>query len=410
MRWWAALLLPAIVAAACTGHGLYVRPGLETCGACGASSARLDTRVVLIGDTGEGDPENPVLTLLEAVAAEAADRTLVVFLGDNVYPQGVPAEAEDDVEQERAQAEAILRLWLEPVEAAGAETVFLPGNHDWRRGRAGGMARLLEQERWLADNAGRPEAVRMLPGDACPGPVILDRGDSVRVVVADSQWLLGQDKPRGESCRWGVPGAMRDLEEASSADPADGRATNGDFYAALEAAVSGAGNRQVLYAAHHPLQTEGPHGGYFSGRDMFFPLTHLRGWLYLPIPLLYPIARYGVTRHPQDVGNASYATMIEATEAALSAAPRPVITAAGHEHVLQVFRRPDGSVYVVSGAGAKRDGVGKSEETLFKHGAIGLMAVDYFSDGRVLLRVLEPRDNAPAAEVFAIWVVDDPAE
>lgn len=408
------LQLPLAVAAlgllavpACAGRGLFLRAGLETCSGCAANAADLDTRVVLIGDTGEADVDNPVLGLLELVAGEFPERTLVVFLGDNVYPRGLPADEEVDADEERAAAEAVLRLWLESIEAAGAETVFIPGNHDWNRGHDGGMERILAQGAWLAEHATDPDQLRLLPADACPGPVILDRGDRVRVVLADTQWLIGGHRARREDCSWGAPGAMRELESMSDDDPADGRAAEADFYAALGAAVSSGGDRMVLYAGHHPLRTEGPHGGYVSGRDMFFPLTHLADWLYLPIPFLYPIVRHGIMSHPQDVGDEVYAEMIDSTLEALESAPQPLVTAAGHEHVLQVFRRGQGTVHAVSGAGAKRDGVGKADDMLFKHGERGLMTVDYFRDGRVLLRVLEPRSTGPAAEVFAYWVRDD---
>lgn len=399
-----AVALGVLSVPACSGKGVFLRPGLETCAGCAANAAQLDTRVVLIGDTGEADAGNPVLGLLEQVAGELPERTLVVFLGDNVYPRGLPAAEEPGVEEERAAAQTVLRLWLEPVEAAGAETVFIPGNHDWNRGRDGGMERILAQGAWLADHASDPDRLRLLPADACPGPIVLDRGDRVRVVLADTQWLIGGHRARQEACSWGVPGALRDLESMSDDDPDDGRASEADFYAALGDAVSSAGDRLVLYAGHHPLRTEGPHGGYISGRDMFFPLTHVADWLYLPIPFLYPIVRYGIMSHPQDVDNEVYAAMIASTRAALGSAPQPLVTAAGHEHVLQVFRRGEGTVHAVSGAGAKRDGVGDADDLLFKHGDRGLMTVDYFRDGRVLLRVLEPRSTGAPSEVFSYWV------
>jgi hypothetical protein len=404
------LLLVAVALAAvasCGGRGLYVRDGLGTCAGCIPAAGReLDTRVVLLGDTGEANRDNGVIDVLRQVGGEAPGRTLVVFLGDNVYPRGLPAESEVGADGERARAEGVLRVWLEAAESTGAETVFIPGNHDWNRGHDGGMERILAQAQWLAGHAADPRRVRLLPADACPGPVILDRGEKVRVVLVDTQWLIGARRARGERCSWGIPGAMLPLDQASSEDPDDGVATEADVYAALRRAVAEAGDRRVLYAGHHPLRTEGPHGGYVSGRDMFFPLTHLAGWLYVPIPFLYPLVRHEIMSHPQDVDNEVYREMIEATRGALESAPIPLVTAAGHEHVLQVFRRAEGSIDLVSGAGAKRDGVGRSNDMLFKHGERGLMVVDYFADGRILLRVLEPRADGPPAEVFSYPVSD----
>ena len=45
--------------------------------------------VFLIGDAGEPF-ENPVLTTLKSELAKVGDKGAVVFLGDNIYPKGLP--------------------------------------------------------------------------------------------------------------------------------------------------------------------------------------------------------------------------------------------------------------------------------------------------------------------------------
>ena len=49
-------------------------------------------RILLIGDAGEPQPVEPVLDSLERWTRTAPERTLVVFLGDNAYPEGVTQE------------------------------------------------------------------------------------------------------------------------------------------------------------------------------------------------------------------------------------------------------------------------------------------------------------------------------
>lgn len=387
----AASLVPWLVA--CGGHSLYLRPGTATCMGCAASADDLDVRVVLIGDAGEADRDNANLALLEEVAGAVPARTTVLFLGDNVYPRGLPAAGEPGAERERQQAEDVLSLWLNTVERSGAAAVFIPGNHDWRKGRQGGMTRVLEQERFVREHAADPRRVRSLPRDACPGPIVLDLGSHARVVIADTEWLLTEGQERGEDCTWGIEGEAASLGAGNEA-----------FFAALAEAARGAGKRHMLFAAHHPLRTRGPHGGYFTGREFFFPLTIWKNWLYLPLPILYPVVRYGIVRNPQDMVSSRNRAMVEGIESALAAAPGAVLAAAGHDHALQVF--DDGeAVRAVSGSGAHSDIAGVTDSTVFKHGAPGMMAVDYFRDGSVLLRVLEPRRDAPAVEVFGRWLV-----
>ena len=85
-----------------------------------------------------------------------------------------------------------------------------------------------------------------------------------------------------------------------------------------------------------------------------------------------------------------------ALESAL-ASDRPLIYAAGHEHSLQVFLGGrEAEHLLVSGLGSvsKKTAVGHTERTLFAHATPGFMALDSLSDDRILLRVIEPGENA----------------
>jgi hypothetical protein len=167
--------------------------------------------------------------------------------------------------------------------------------------------------------------------------------------------------------------------------------------------VQEAGDRRVLVATHHPLRTRGSHGGYVTGKDLFFPLTHVQSWLYLPVPLIYPALRYWVVRSDQDLHGSRNREMARRLDEVLGQAAVPPIVAAGHEHSLQVFDDPELPIaYLVSGSGAKTEPTGATADTLFKHAARGLMVVDFFKDGRASVRVIEP-EAGRAEEVFAHW-------
>lgn len=52
--------------------------------------------ILLIGDAGEPQPREPVLDSLRRRTRAAPARTLVVFLGDNTYPEEVALAREAD--------------------------------------------------------------------------------------------------------------------------------------------------------------------------------------------------------------------------------------------------------------------------------------------------------------------------
>jgi hypothetical protein len=387
--------LLAVGAAGCAGYGMYVRPGtVPTCDECAAAPPLLDTRVLLIGDTGELNPGNPTLEALTPLAAGVQDRSLAVFLGDNIYPRGLPAPGEEGVEPERQTAAAILDTHVEALEAARLRSVFVPGNHDWDHSGRRGLERILAQAEYL-EGAETIEA-RVLPSQGCPGPVVRDLGEQLRLIVIDSEWLLRAEHPKATDCGAGDAGAVEDAD-------------NERFYAALAAAVQGAGRRQVLLTLHHPLKTRGSHGGHFTVKDFFFPLTLVKSWLWLPVPAIYPPLRYWVVRSDQDLFGSRNREMVRRLEAVLATAERPAIVASGHEHTLQVMDDPALPIwYLVSGSGAKREATGEGEDTIFKHAVPGLMVLDLFVDGRVSLRVIELGDRGEPREVFSTWLSAGP--
>ena len=83
-----ALLLAAALAAAvagCSHTTPYYRADVAGQALPGEDLA---FRVILIGDAGAPRPGEPVLATLKAWARRDPDRTLVAFLGDNVYEDG----------------------------------------------------------------------------------------------------------------------------------------------------------------------------------------------------------------------------------------------------------------------------------------------------------------------------------
>ena len=370
--------------------------GLHGCGAGGRASASaapvpaapqadVDVTLFLIGDAGAPAPppdSEPVLLALRA-ALSIAPHPVVAFLGDNIYPRGMP----DSSAADRPEAERRLTAQLRVLGASGARGIFVPGNHDWDRQGPGGWDAVRRQERFIAAAGGMGSA--LLPAGGCPGPAVVDVGKVVRLVALDTQWWL-HDGPKPEG--------------PASSCPAD---SDGEVIDSLRAALKSAGGRAVVVLAHHPLATGGPHGGHFGWQAHVFPLRAVKSWLWIPLPLIgsaYPIAREnGISS--QDAPSAAYRRMRATLDSGFAGSP-PLIYAAGHDHALQVIGGTSARYELLSGAGifGHLDRVTALDSTRFAKRASGFMRVEFLRDGRARLSVIVVDRSGGAREAFALWL------
>lgn len=332
--------------------------------------AAVRARVLLVGDGGRPDPA--VLRAVATWSGLAPARSTVVFLGDNVYENGLPA----------GPASREKNVLDQQIAAVGASHgVFVPGNHDWHGGRAG-----IRRQADYVEAAG--DSIRFRPADGCPGPVVDAALAGVRLIALDTEWLL-QSTPDATGCGLG-----------------------GDPQAAIAGrvreALAAAGEDLVIVVAHHPPWSHGAHGGFFDWRDHLFPLTRLASWAWIPLPLvgsLYPIARRALANR-QDVYSGRYrrAQMQLARAFASYRGTKPLIFAGGHDHSLQVLgARGPWDYVLVSGAASvgKLTAVSHGPDTVFAHLAHGFISVDLYPDDRVLLRVIEPGADVAT---FSAWL------
>jgi len=374
------LLISLIIAltANCSHVTPYYRSNAASDRPAAVENRAIRSRLLLIGDAGEPRKNEPVLALLRDWAAELPRKTTVVFLGDNIYPNGMPGETAAN----RKDAERRLTPQLNAVIESGARGIVVPGNHDWEQGAANGAKAVLREQAFVIEKLADENS--FLPKDGCPGPVKVDL-DGVRLIVLDTQWWLQTKNRPGAGCPFGT-------EEAA--------------LKALSEMTASAGDRAVVIVGHHPFATKGPHGGFYTWKDHIFPLTNLVDWLWVPLPVigsLYPLGRWYLVKSPQDMnGNLNKQMRRRITEAVSGS--KPLLYASGHEHSLQVFENVGVADYVlVSGAGAgeKIEKVGHDSRTLFAHSHPGFMAIDFLTDGRVLLRVIEPGE---LQSVYLKWL------
>ncbi|MCA9741718.1 MAG: metallophosphoesterase [Deferribacteres bacterium] len=382
-----------LLLASCSHNTAYIKPGIPQEAQPEPALESVTQRLILIGDAGEPfkNPKASVLAQLSQRANELSDRTTVLFLGDNIYPAGLPAEDAPN----RAQMEAKILQQIEAVLQSGANGIFVPGNHDWNYSRVGGQAAVQRQQQFVEARLGKNS---FFPQNGCPGPVKLDLS-TIRLLIIDTEWWLHKHEKGTSSC-------------FASDPPESEQATKGRIIRELQEQIKSAGDRQVIIVGHHPLATHGPHGGFFDWKDHIFPLTVAKDWLWIPLPVvgsLYPILRWNVLRHPQDLSGAVNKEMVQRLKAAIATAAKPVIYAAGHDHGLQVLRGKDPLAYVlVSGAGAEKKitKVGHGDDTYFAHVQPGFMVLDMLANGSVFLRVVEKNKGGSGyKQAFSYWLL-----
>jgi hypothetical protein len=348
-------------------------------------AADLVTSIFLLGDAGSPAlAPDPNLVELTRQASASPRGSVVLFLGDNLYPRGLPAEGAPD----RAEMERRLEAQLDVARKSQRRTIFLGGNHDWERWGKGGVGAISRVSDYLRERV--PGLSRQLPDSACPGPVTVDVGAKVRLVLLDTQWWLHNfDKPYGSGSYCAAATEAQVIEQ-------------------LSATLASAGGRHVIVAGHHPLASGGEHGGYFSIGKHLFPLRSVKSWLWIPIPVLgsiYPIARMaGITN--QDLANSRNEFMRAEFAKAFAAHP-PLLYAAGHDHNLQVFKGPSAKYTIVSGSGIinHQSAVHYKGGSLFAARKPGFMRFDVDRSGRVRLSVHVINKDGPA-EQFAIWLTE----
>ncbi len=324
-------------------------------------------RLFLVGDGGEEtDFLKDNMTLLRKRIQSSAIPATVVYLGDNVYPSGVP-NPEDSSEYKTAVN--VLHAQMKAVEGLTKQTIFIPGNHDWNKWKAGGLKAIRRQDK-VIKNSGVANT-RLLPRKGCAGPEVVELTDAVVMIIIDSQWWL-QD--------WSSEKDINDDCEIR---------TRADFLTAFGELLKDYEEKQVIVAMHHPLVSGGSHGGYFTVKDHLFPLTNAIKNFYLPLPVIgsiYPIFRSNFG-NIQDIVHYKYQQLRTGLLAAAKLYD-DVIFVSGHEHSLE-YHTVGKSHFVVSGSGSRHSDVGKPKSLHFGHGAPGFVQFNLKSTGAVDLLVWE---------------------
>ncbi|WP_245326207.1 metallophosphoesterase [Hymenobacter wooponensis] len=351
-------------------------------------SSTIRYTVFLIGDVGkpiaQEEGGEPSLNYMRKQMLAAGNRSTTVFLGDNIYEYGMPEEGAYD----REVSERRISDQLDILRNYAGEKYMIPGNHDWKQGLRGGVEQVNREQRFVESYMTKDSVAFsytgdfFIPRDACPGPFEVRLQDDLVLIAVNSQWFLqtNGERPYGANSGCGV-------------------ANETDFFTQLEDIIARNKDKNIMVVAHHPLFSDGIHGGYFTLGDHFFPLSIVYKYAFLPLPVIgsiYPFARkYGGVS--QDIAHPLYQAYKKGMLEIFQKYPN-VVYAAGHEHNLQFFK--EGNLnHIVSGSGCKTQHVkpGNGGDALFSDKEKGFARVNYYQDGQVWVEYFIPEGKGETA-------------
>ncbi|WP_071889753.1 metallophosphoesterase [Hymenobacter sp. PAMC 26628] len=346
--------------------------------------------VFLIGDVGNpvlpANGGEPSLNFLRKQIMQAGARSTTIFLGDNIYNQGMPPVGAVD----RRTAEGRITAQLDVLKGYQGEKYMTPGNHDWIQGTRNGLAQVNREQEFTESYLKKDSTAFsytgdfLLPRDGCPGPYEVRVQDNLVLIFLNSQWFL-------------TPAELR---------PANGFcniSSDADIYAQVEDIIARNQDKHIMVVAHHPLYSDGIHGGYFTLADHIFPLSIVFKYAFVPLPVIgsiYPWARkYGGIS--QDLSYPAYQAYKKGLTDIFAKYPN-IIYSNGHEHNLQYFKE-NNTHYITSGSGCKTQHVkpGDGGGALFSDKEKGFARVNYYDNGEVWSEFLVPNGTGETAhQVF----------
>ncbi|GAA4805115.1 metallophosphoesterase [Litoribaculum gwangyangense] len=325
----------------------------------------IDKTFYLVGDAGlspMGGMSEALIAFHKYLGGKDTKGDYIIFLGDNIYPAGLPIKDHKN----RESAENALLAQAKAVENFRGKTIFIPGNHEWY---AGGLKGVKREEKFIEDLLGKNT---FQPENGCPMESI-DVSETIQLIVIDTEWYLED---------WNDHPTINDECEIK---------TRERFFIELEGELKKAQNKTTVFAMHHPMLTNGLHGGKYALSKHIFPFQQK-----IPLPTLGSFITQLRTQGGvsiQDRYNERYHELMSRLETMTLDADN-VVFVSGHEHTLQYVEK-QGIKQIVSGSGAKQSPVELSDTGLFSYGKQGFAELTIFKDGSSWVRYFGAENAEP---------------
>ena len=319
-------------------------------------NSQIEHTFYLVGDAGNYDKKekNLGLTYVNEQLKSAPENSTLIFLGDNVYEKGIPKKKK---KKKYKKAKNRLKAQTNIGEEFKGNTIFIPGNHDWYSGLDG----LKRQEELVQKALGKKS---FYPKDGCPLEKI-DISDDIVVIIIDTQWYL---------TNWNNHPTINDNCAIK---------TRVKFLDELEGLIKKSRNKTTLIAMHHPMFTNGPHGGKYSFS------SHMK-----PFPILGSIKN--ILRKTTGISYADQSNKkydeLKKHIVTLAQENEKAIFISGHEHSLQYIVE-NNIPQIVSGSGSKVSETKLTGKAKFTYGAEGYAKLEVYKDGSSKVSFYAAKDN-----------------
>ncbi len=252
-----------------------------------------DFTLFLLGDVGNPHCAKPVNSHFYTNLLENETKSAVLFLGDNVYPNGIPYKSG----KKKEIAKAKLEIHLNGLVDYSHRTYFLGGNHDYHKIFKSPKRILAQQELISSFNQKSKGEIAYRPlnqgGDMVE---LIELDPRIGLIVMDSEWAIKKINKRKK-----IQKLFR--------EPLRNALKQSEKYVYL------------IIAAHHPMYTVGDHG-----HEKLFVAS-------------------------QDLHRKKYRKFINEIVPNLPSGVK-VIYAAGHDHSIQYIKL-DEFAQIISGSGSK---------------------------------------------------------
>ena len=315
------------------------------------SNYEIDHTFYLIGDAGNAKLGKDLkhFRLLKKELLTASKNSTVLFLGDNLYEKGLPKKDHP----KRKLSEHRLNAQIDLVKTFKGQPIFIPGNHDYYNNGIKGLKR---EENYIKKKLNDKNA--FLPQDGCPLKKI-NISEEVVLIIVDTQWYLEN---------WDDNPTMNDNCDIKSRH---------HFFEEFESLIKKNETKTTIIALHHPMFSNGSHGGQYSFKQQFYPANNK-----FPLPVLGTLANLirktsGIS--PQDMMNPFYQELKKRI-VTLSQKSEKVIFVSGHEHNLQYIVK-ENKPQIVSGSGSKTSPSRLINGSKFSYGGLGYAKLVVFKNG-----------------------------
>ncbi len=343
------------------------------------SHKEIEKSFYLVGDAGlspMGGMSNALTAFKSFLKTQKTPGNYTLFLGDNIYPAGLDPLGHP----KRKESENMIDAQYRAVQNYDSHPIFLPGNHEWYNGGNLGVKR---QEDYVIDLFQDEEVYKPRNGCALES---VEVSEEIQLIIIDTQWVLED---------WNKSPTINEFCDIK---------TREKLLLDLETEFDKHQQKTIVVALHHPIFTNGTHGGYFSLQKHLYPLQQK-----IPMPVLASLvvqirSQGGVS--VQDRYNELYNNFMNEVEA-LAKNNERIVFASGHEHNLQYIEK-NGLKQIVSGAGSKESFAAIGETGFFSTGMMGFAVLDVLKDGSSWVRFFVADEKLEPKLMFQKEVISIP--